>query len=382
MVISMTTGMNIDVCNYLFGSILAMSKADVRLSVGLSVSVIVLFVFFYNKIFAVTFDETFARASGVPAGLYNTIIAVLTAVTIVLGMRMMGALLISSLIIFPALSSMRLFKSFKNVTVSSAVISVCCFFAGIVVSYIFATPTGASVVIFNMIVFAVFSGLSALRGRFRPMALAAAGLVVVLGSCARGPVLLTPQNAAGTRAVQLPAELLPTLEPAAGTIPDFGPPSGGTQPEFSGVQAADGGAPVTILGYMPPQAEQTASGPVVEIREKMFIAQTNDIYLNAEDYLGKTIRLEGLFKTDSYDDLSKTYCFVMRYGPGCCGNDGSAGFEVAWPDGQKSPYPKDDDWVRAEGTLRYYQEDGYPYLYLALASLTVEQNRGAEFVTQ
>jgi uncharacterized membrane protein YcgQ (UPF0703/DUF1980 family) len=114
----------------------------------------------------------------------------------------------------------------------------------------------------------------------------------------------------------------------------------------------------------------------------MFIAQTNDIYLNAEDYLGKTIRLEGLFKTDSYDDLSKTYCFVMRYGPGCCGNDGSAGFEVAWPDGQKRPYPSEDDWVRAEGTLRYYDEDGYPYLYLALASLTVEQNRGAEFVTQ
>jgi zinc transport system permease protein len=385
MVISMTTGMNIDVCNYLFGSILAMSKADVRLSVGLSVSVIVLFVFFYNKIFAVTFDETFARASGVPAGLYNTIIAVLTAVTIVLGMRMMGALLISSLIIFPALSSMRVFKSFRSVTVSSAVISVCCFFAGILVSYIFATPTGASVVIFNMAVFAVFSGISVLRGRFRPALLAAA--VVVLGSCARGPVLTTPKNAAGTRAVQLPADAPQPADPEGGPAAAAESALSSTAGLAGGNPAADGETGqvnfAAELGFGPARAGQgpQASGPVIEIKEKMFIAQTNDIYLNAEDYLGKTIRLEGLFKTDSYDDLSKTYCFVMRYGPGCCGNDGSAGFEIAWPEGTR-PYPKEDSWVRAEGVLRYYEEDGYPYLYLALASLTVEQNRGAEFVTQ
>ena len=163
MVISMTTGMNTDVYNYLFGSILAMSKADLRLSIALSVSVLILFVVFYNKIFAVTFDETFARATGVRASLYNTIIALLTAVTIVLGMRMMGALLISSLIIFPALSSMRLFKSFRSVTISSAIISVFCFLAGVVISYLFATPTGASVVTINILIFTVFSGIGVLR---------------------------------------------------------------------------------------------------------------------------------------------------------------------------------------------------------------------------
>ena len=109
MVISMTTGMNTDVYNYMFGSILAMSGEDVQFSILLSVAVLILYLFFYNKIFAITFDETFARATGVRANLYNTLIAVLTAVTIVLGMRMMGALLISSLIIFPALTSMRVF---------------------------------------------------------------------------------------------------------------------------------------------------------------------------------------------------------------------------------------------------------------------------------
>jgi zinc transport system permease protein len=156
MVISMTTGMNTDVCNYMFGSILAMSKNDVTLSIVLSVVVLVLFVFFYHKIFAVTFDETFARATGTRAGLYNMIIALLTAVTIVLGMRMMGAMLISSLIIFPALSSMRICKTFRAVTVCSALVSVICFFVGVVISYVYATPTGASVVLTNMIVFVLF----------------------------------------------------------------------------------------------------------------------------------------------------------------------------------------------------------------------------------
>jgi zinc transport system permease protein len=156
MVISVTTGMNTDVCNYLFGSILAMSKSDVSLSVILSAAVLILFVLFYHKIFAVTFDETFARATGVKAGLYNMLIAFLTAVTIVLGMRMMGALLISSLIIFPALTSMRICKTFKSVTISSALVSVSCFFAGLVISYLFATPTGASVVILNIFAFFLF----------------------------------------------------------------------------------------------------------------------------------------------------------------------------------------------------------------------------------
>ncbi len=165
MVISMTTGMNTDVYNYMFGSILAMSRQDVEMSVLLSAAVLVLYVFFYTKIFAVTFDETFARATGVRANLYNTLIAVLTAVTIVLGMRMMGTLLISSLIIFPALTSMRVCRTFRSVTVSSAIISVICFCIGITVSYFFATPAGASVVIVNLLMLGVFAAAGALRSQ-------------------------------------------------------------------------------------------------------------------------------------------------------------------------------------------------------------------------
>jgi zinc transport system permease protein len=162
-VISQTTGMNTDVCNYLFGSILAMKKSDVYLSIALSITVLVLFILFYNKLFAITFDETFAKTTGIKTGLYNMLVAFLTALTIVLGMRMMGALLISSLIIFPALSSMRIFKKFKSVTVCSAIISILCFFIGVVISYIYAMPTGASVVLINIIIFVSFWFVEFLR---------------------------------------------------------------------------------------------------------------------------------------------------------------------------------------------------------------------------
>lgn len=165
MVISMTTGMNTDVYNYMFGSILAMSREDVILSVVMAVVVLVLFVFFYHKIFAITFDETFAKATGVKADLYNTLIAVLTAVTIVLGMRMMGALLISSLIIFPALTSMRVCRTFKSVVVNSAVISVVCLVLGITISYVWATPAGASVVMVNLAALFIYTLIGLARNR-------------------------------------------------------------------------------------------------------------------------------------------------------------------------------------------------------------------------
>ncbi len=163
-VTSMTSGMNVDVYNYMFGSILAMSASDVYLSAALSAVVLVLFVLFYPRIFAVTFDEPFARATGVRAGSYNLLIALLTALTVVVGMRMMGTLLISSLIIFPALSSMRVFSRFRSVTICSAIISVLCFMAGMMLSCVYSLPTGAAIVAVNLAVFVAFSAIGAARG--------------------------------------------------------------------------------------------------------------------------------------------------------------------------------------------------------------------------
>lgn len=161
--VSLTTGMNTEVSSYMFGSVLSLSRGDAILSVILSVFVLVLFVLFYPRIFAVTFDEDFSRATGTNTERYNTLIAVLTAVTVVLGMRMMGALLISSLIIFPALSAMHLCKSFKAVILTAAVISVVCFLAGLIASFFLETPTGASIVAADLIAF----GLSYAIGKCR-----------------------------------------------------------------------------------------------------------------------------------------------------------------------------------------------------------------------
>lgn len=164
-VISQTTGMTTDVDNYMFGSVLAMTKTDVALSVVLSIAVLTLFILFYHKLFAVTFDESFSRATGLKVDRYNTLLSILTALTIVLGMRMMGAMLISSLVIFPALTAMRLFKSFRGVVVCSGVTSVGCFCGGLTVSSLLSTPVGASVVAANLALFLLACLTASLRRR-------------------------------------------------------------------------------------------------------------------------------------------------------------------------------------------------------------------------
>jgi len=159
---------NSELSNYLFGSSALFIKAsDVPATVILAAAVIVVFVLLYNHIFALTFDETFAKASGARTGLLNALLSVLTAITVVLGMRLMGALLISALIIIPALSAMRLFGSFKSVTVTSAILSVVCFFIGSVASYAFELPYGASIVVTNLAVFGLFCLAAAIRRLLR-----------------------------------------------------------------------------------------------------------------------------------------------------------------------------------------------------------------------
>ena len=164
MLLSVTTGMNTDVCNYLFGSILGMKISDMYLTISLCSVIIVLYVLFYPKIFAITFDETFAKASGLKVKYYNLALALMSAVIITLGMRMMGALLISNLIVIPALTAMRVCRSFKNVVLYSLAISLFCFAAGLYVSYEFSTPTGASIVLINVALFLIHVVIEKLRG--------------------------------------------------------------------------------------------------------------------------------------------------------------------------------------------------------------------------
>ncbi len=155
-----------DVCSTLFGStsILTLSVGDVWLCAAMSMIVIVFFVLFYNKIFAVTFDETFARTAGTRAGMYNLLMAVIIAVIIVLAMNLVGSLLISALVIFPALSSMRIFRTFRSVIICSAALSVICSTAGILLAVLVGTPVGSTIVVVQIAVFIVFYAVGALKG--------------------------------------------------------------------------------------------------------------------------------------------------------------------------------------------------------------------------
>ena len=156
-----------DVCTTLFGSmsILTLKPTDVYLCVALSIVVLVTFVLFYHKIFAITFDENFARATGVNVNLFNLLIAIIIAVIIVLAMNLVGALLVSALVVFPALSAMRVFKSFFSVTVAAAVISVVCSLAGILVAILAGTPVGSTIVGMDIVAFLICYITSFIRGR-------------------------------------------------------------------------------------------------------------------------------------------------------------------------------------------------------------------------
>ena len=158
---STSSNLSGDVCSTLFGStsILTLTKTEVWLCAALSVIVVALFVLFYNKIFAVTFDEDFSRAIGTQVEAYNLLIAVVIAVIIVLAMNLVGSLLISALIIFPALSAMRVFKSFRSVTVCSAVLSVICALAGMLISIVAGTPVGSTIVAVDIVMFFAFAGI-------------------------------------------------------------------------------------------------------------------------------------------------------------------------------------------------------------------------------
>ena len=166
-IFSPSSNLSGDVCSTLFGStsILTLAKNEVWLCVGMSVLVVTVFILFYNKIFAVTFDEDFARATGTKAGLYNLLIAVVVAVIIVLAMNLVGSLLISALVVFPALSAMRVFKSFKAVTICSAALSVFCAFTGMLISILGGTPVGSTVVAMDMLAFGVCHVIGMLLAR-------------------------------------------------------------------------------------------------------------------------------------------------------------------------------------------------------------------------
>lgn len=154
---SLTSGFNIDVYNYMFGSILTMSVNDVIVSVSLSIILIIAYLFFYNRLFMITYDEKYAKVCGINITFYQFLIALFTALVVVIGMRMMGTLLISSLIVFPAIIARKLTSSFKGMSIMSVAISIICFLFGLVISSLLNMPTGASIVVIYILVLVIAS---------------------------------------------------------------------------------------------------------------------------------------------------------------------------------------------------------------------------------
>ncbi len=165
LITSLTSGLSADINNYMFGSVLAINDFYVIASIVISLGVLLLFILFHGRIFSVTFDESFSRASGVSVNGINIVVGLFTALTIVVGMKIMGALLISSLIVFPAITAMRLCKSFKGVVITAGILSVIGFVCGLILSYIWQAPTGATVVIVHIILFTFSLFISLYKNR-------------------------------------------------------------------------------------------------------------------------------------------------------------------------------------------------------------------------
>lgn len=165
-IFSTSSNISGDVCSTLFGatSILTLTDMDVTICIVMSIIVLAFYLFFYHKIFAVTFDENFAKATGIRAGVYNMSMAVIIAVIIVLAMNLVGSLLISALVIFPALSAMRIFKNFKSVVICSAIFSVVCAVLGLLISLLYGTPVGSTIVAVDIVGFLLFSGIGMIMG--------------------------------------------------------------------------------------------------------------------------------------------------------------------------------------------------------------------------
>ncbi len=401
-VTAVTTGMNTDVCSYMFGSILAMSKADVTLSVVLSVVVLGLFLFCYHKIFMVTFDESFAIATGVKVSYYNTLIAILTAITIVLGMRMMGAMLISSLIIFPSLTSMRIFKSFRGVVICSGILSVLCFCLGLVGSYHYTTPAGASIVVVNLCILILMSLIEAVKKkRVKPLCIMfVLSLIFVMTGCSR------PQSATNNAKMQqqdskeeesTAIEENTSTEDSSETLisekliqesmnldQQEQAMNDGVDTTGSSTGDATTDTELTIDDI---KADYTCD---IEADKKTFdsdnidivvgnnyyATQINDWYMNFDQYDGKSVEIEGY-----YIDEFAPYLFIGRYGPVCpyC-QGGYVSFEI-FTDEDLSKLQNAKDWIKVKGILRSDTDDTGNFCYIEVMSVEKMDEVGVDTVS-
>ena len=333
-----------DVCSTLFGStsILTLKKEEVYLCVILSALVLLVFAFLYNKVFAITFDESFARAAGMRTELYNLMLAVLIAVIIVLAMNLVGSLLISALVVFPALSAMRVFKSFKSVIICSAVISVAGALIGILVAIVAGTPVGSTIVAVNIAEFLSFALAGKLiRGKKAVFALALAAVVFAV-----------PETKANA---------------AVRTGSTTGMPANAASAHGQNAVSGKSIPPRARKVFFPFGKASSASGADIDLTRlsaTMVYAQVFNMIVEPEKFEGKTVKMRGQFMVYPMDKNENVYAVVISDATACC----QQGLEFKWQGEHAYPadYPPEGSEIEVTGTFTTGQTpDGFDYFYIS-----------------
>lgn len=349
-IFSKSSNLTGDVCSTLFGStsILTLTPLHVWLCVILSILVIAAFIIFYNKIFAVTFDETFAQAIGTHASIYNLVIAIIIAIIIVLAMNLVGSLLISALVIFPALSAMRIFKSFKSVTICSAIISVVCSALGLLISVVGGTPVGSTIVGIDLSCFLIFSLIGFLMTKRKPSFLPVSLILIslLLIGCSKNSAITKAQE---EQSIPLLANsVIPTKESVI-RMPDI--------PSMDEIKAMH-------TDYIP---SGIVDHDLSNMNANMIFAEIFNLVLMPDEYIGRTFRMKGNFAVYVNETSgNKYFSIIIPDATQCC----QQGIDIICLGDMKYPedFPKIGSEIMVTGQFNSITTDeGLSFNYLVMS---------------
>lgn len=349
-IFSKSSNLTGDVCSTLFGStsILTLTPLHVWLCVILSILVIAAFIIFYNKIFAVTFDETFAQAIGTHASIYNLVIAIIIAIIIVLAMNLVGSLLISALVIFPALSAMRIFKSFKSVTICSAIISVVCSALGLLISVVGGTPVGSTIVGIDLSCFLIFSLIGFLMTKRKPSFLPVSLILIslLLIGCSKNSAITKAQE---EQSIPLLANsVIPTKESVI-QMPDI--------PSMDEIKAMH-------TDYIP---SDIVDHDLSNMNANMIFAEIFNLVLMPDEFIGRTFRMKGNFAVYVNETSgNKYFSIIIPDATQCC----QQGIDIICLGDMKYPedFPKIGSEIMVTGQFNSITTDeGLSFNYLVMS---------------
>ena len=349
-IFSKSSNLTGDVCSTLFGStsILTLTPLHVWLCVILSILVIAAFIIFYNKIFAVTFDETFAQAIGTHASIYNLVIAIIIAIIIVLAMNLVGSLLISALVIFPALSAMRIFKSFKSVTICSAIISVVCSALGLLISVVGGTPVGSTIVGIDLLCFLIFSLIGFLMTKRKPSFLPISLILIslLLIGCSKNSAITKAQE---EQTIPLLVNaVIPTKESVI-QMPDI--------PSMDEIKAMH-------TDYIP---SGIVDHDLSNMNANMIFAEIFNLVLMPDEFIGRTFRMKGNFAVYVNETSgNKYFSIIIPDATQCC----QQGIDIICLGDMKYPedFPKIGSEIMVTGQFNSITTDeGLSFNYLVMS---------------